>query len=214
MKKCAHNYKRKGRTHGCLKCYLSSHPWSKFAWVAKRRCTNKKNDNYHYYGGRGIEYRMTTEQVKFLWKRDKAGSMGRPSIDRINNDGHYEISNCRFIELAENNSLAHRGERHPMAKLTEIAVKKIISHLNSGKKIVNIAKEFSMSPQAIGDIKSGKRWKHIDRSMDKAGEPGEDKCTCGNLIYTEAVGNTGHMMNCPEYPRPTPPSGKSGPEGK
>ena len=28
--------------------------------------------------------------------------MKRPSIDRINNDGHYELSNCRFIEASEN----------------------------------------------------------------------------------------------------------------
>lgn len=57
---------------------------------------------YYRYGGRGIECRITEEELKELWFQDKAYEMDQPSIDRIDNDGHYEYSNCRFIELEEN----------------------------------------------------------------------------------------------------------------
>ncbi len=38
----------------------------------------------------------------WLWIRDKAGKMKRPSIDRINSGGNYTLNNCRFIELSAN----------------------------------------------------------------------------------------------------------------
>lgn len=60
---------------------------------------------YARYGGRGIEMRLTLQEIELLWNRDAAGSMKKPSIDRINSDGHYELSNCRFIERQENSRL-------------------------------------------------------------------------------------------------------------
>ncbi len=32
--------------------------------------------------------------------------MKSPSVDRINIDGHYEVSNCEFIEFSENSQRA------------------------------------------------------------------------------------------------------------
>jgi uncharacterized protein YqkB len=31
-------------------------------------------------------------------------SMKRPTLDRIMSGGHYELSNCRFLELRDNSS--------------------------------------------------------------------------------------------------------------
>lgn len=68
----------------------------------KQRCNNPNSNNYIYYGMKGIKCLITVEEIKELWERDEAFNMKKPSIDRIDNDGNYEYSNCRFIELNEN----------------------------------------------------------------------------------------------------------------
>jgi hypothetical protein len=42
------------------------------------------------------------DDLEFLWNRDNASQMDRPSIDRIDSKGHYVLTNCRFIELLDN----------------------------------------------------------------------------------------------------------------
>jgi len=91
--------------------YRISHPWINTRTRIKQRCTNKNNDNYSRYGGRGIKCLITSDELKQLWFRDKACEMKQPSIDRVDNDGNYEYSNCRFIELSENSKKQHRDSK-------------------------------------------------------------------------------------------------------
>jgi len=51
------------------------------------------------------------------------------------------------------------GAKHPAAKLTDESVVVI---LNDHRKHKEIAAEFGVSRQLIDEIKSGKRWKHIE----------------------------------------------------
>ena len=88
------------------------HPWSLVLSSCKSRCSNPKQDSWPYYGGKGIKCLLTKIQIKELWFRDNASSMKIPSIDRLNSDGHYEFSNCRFIEKSENVSRANLGKTH------------------------------------------------------------------------------------------------------
>lgn len=68
--------------------------------MMKQRCSNPKNPAYKYYGGRGIK-------VCERWKvfDNFLSDMGeRPTgmkLDRINNDGNYELSNCRWATHKE-----------------------------------------------------------------------------------------------------------------
>lgn len=77
-------------------------PWRRSYLSARIRCNSSKCLMYKRYGGRGIKFLMTRDDFKKLWFRDKAYKMGRPTIHRINNDGNYEVSNCKYVELSEN----------------------------------------------------------------------------------------------------------------
>jgi hypothetical protein len=66
----------------------------------KRRCLNPNQHDWKYYGGRGVkvcERWMTFDN--FLADMGECPPDG--SIDRMNNDGDYEPTNCRWIPQVE-----------------------------------------------------------------------------------------------------------------
>lgn len=77
-------------------------PWASVYYRVRQRCNDKRHDSYPNYGGRGIKCLLTKEEIKRIWFRDGADQMEWPSIDRVDVDGDYEFSNCRFVELSKN----------------------------------------------------------------------------------------------------------------
>lgn len=82
----------------------------------KQRCYNKNHDKYHYYGGRGIT--ICQDWLNdFMSFRTWAYSNGYSedlTIDRIDNNGNYEPSNCRWVD----DKIQHRNTRRIMATNT------------------------------------------------------------------------------------------------
>jgi hypothetical protein len=88
----------------------------------KRRTLNPKNKNYKDYGGRGIticdEWKNDVKSF-YDWAMSNGYEENKGlSIDRIDNDGNYEPSNCRWVtqtmqcrnqRIQKNNTSGYKG---------------------------------------------------------------------------------------------------------
>ena len=86
-------------THG-----LCRHPLMSIWRAMKERCYNPNCKDFKNYGGRGIKIcdRWLESFTNFL--QDMGERPEGTSIDRINNDGNYEISNCRWASRLDQNN--------------------------------------------------------------------------------------------------------------
>jgi len=82
-----------------------------------QRCLNPKNPSYKYYGGRGITF--CDRWLKYEnFKKDMYDSYlehfnkhnGDTSIDRKDNNGNYELSNCHWATQREQNCNQRRNK--------------------------------------------------------------------------------------------------------
>ena len=118
------------------------------------------NRNYHHYknyGGRGITIcpEWANDYTKF---RDWALSNGYVEglqINRINNNGNYEPSNCNFVISQINN------QNQSTTKLTIEKAKEIKAKYNLGYYTQKqLAIEYSVCRTLISFIINNKRWEN------------------------------------------------------
>jgi hypothetical protein len=130
---CFHsdNMRRKKTTHN--DSYSPEHrAWSK----AKSRCFNPKDKAFCNYGGRGITMcdRWKNSYENFI--ADMGRRLDGFSLDRIDVNGNYEPSNCRWADkitqannTRTNRFLTHKGKTQTASEWArEIGVKRTIIH--------------------------------------------------------------------------------------
>lgn len=130
IKEVAGSSLRQGKSNscGCLKSNLQSERNFKHGesdtrlykiWGGiKSRVLNENDTSFEYYGGRGIT--ICDEWIEFIPFRDWSLTNGyndELSIDRIDVDGNYEPSNCRWISMEKqmsnmttNNLITYNGK--------------------------------------------------------------------------------------------------------
>lgn len=152
---------RKGRpTHGL--CHLSEYSVYK---AAKKRCQNPNCLHYHRYGGRGIEFRFLSfpEFLAAIGPRPDA----QHSIDRIDNDGHYEVGNVRWATHKEQckNRIQNtwsKGATNPKARLKEEQVLEIRRRWKAGDNYRLLAREFGVSESCVQFVIHRRSWQFLE----------------------------------------------------
>ena len=146
------NYKHGGR-------YTKLHT----VWVdMKQRVLNIKNKSYKDYGGRGITIcpEWVNDYAKFRDWALNNGYIEGLQINRINNNGNYEPSNCNFVTVEENLRNTRRN----------VVTMQIANEIRYFYKIDNytqkeLSERYNVSEQTIYRIINNKSWKENSKKL-------------------------------------------------
>ncbi len=122
--------------------------WSRM----KRRCFNVNDQAYDDYGGRGITVCDSWRNSFDTFLADMGLRPSGMSIDRINNDGHYEPSNCRWAtpsQQAANRRSYRWGFKHKTQKWRRDVRRKIVEFINLNGEPDQAAKKFKVSVKTV-----------------------------------------------------------------
>lgn len=97
---------------------------------AKQRCTNEKSPRWYTHGGRGIKFLFTSfeEFLKDIGPRPEG-----MTLDRIDNDGHYEKGNVRWASPSQ--QVSNRRKYHRNFRARNEVAKHFIVTTPTGEKL-------------------------------------------------------------------------------
>lgn len=111
------------------------------------RCTNRKNPNYKHYGGKGITVCQRWAESFKHFHDDMGNRPSGMSIDRIDPNGNYEPSNCRW---ATNREQRMNQARSTISIEQAAEVRRLRELHGWGQN--TIAKHLGISPGAAGGV--------------------------------------------------------------
>ena len=152
---------RKGATRGCQSC---SQKCGAPKWLlhrmeaARQRCTNPNAAGYRWYGGRGIQFRFPTVAAAAVWVMQNLGLHRESELDRVNNDGHYEPGNLRWVSRKLN--VANRSvskavafhqfrQVHPEVKYADNTLRNLLCQGLTPEQIVERWNQPSCKPKGV-----------------------------------------------------------------
>ena len=120
-----------------------------------RRCYSPSDENYKWYGAKGIKMCdewLNNRKLFFDWAMSN-GYKDNLTIDRINNNGNYEPSNCRWVTTKVNN------RNRPTTRLSfEDAQDIRNAYLLGCFTQKEIAEGYGVCSQYVGQIINNQKW--------------------------------------------------------
>lgn len=151
-------------------------------WAMMCRCFTKSTTHYARYGGRGIT--VCEQWKKFENFYDDMGDMpsSKHTLDRINNDGNYEPSNCRWATRKEQgnnrNTCVYLTYNNEKMSITRWAEKLGISEVTLQTRI---KKGWSVNDALSIPVRNKKEIEFNGRSMSIP-KWADEIGVCGNTI--------------------------------
>lgn len=118
----------------------------------KRRCYNPNELFYPHYGGRGIAVCDRWKDSFETFMADMGNCPDGYSIERINVDGNYEPSNCKWIPRRE------QARNTRKSKLTKADAIVIVQRSDAGESSKQLASDFLVDRTMINKIVRGECW--------------------------------------------------------
>lgn len=94
---------RAGKSNGCQVCTNANKKYnkeelriSKLGFAARDRCVNEDNKSFDKYGARGIKFKFDSVEAYVSYVKTLPGYFTGAEIDRIDNEGNYEVGNLRW----------------------------------------------------------------------------------------------------------------------
>ena len=123
-------------------------------WAQMRtRCNNENYFEYRYYGGRGIKICKRWDKFENFYEDMFKNYKDNLTIDRIDFNGNYKKSNCRWATIKEQ-CLNKRMFKLSREKIKEIRIKYKKGEYGIG---IFLAREYSVTPSVISEIINKKR---------------------------------------------------------
>ena len=143
----------------CARCYHVDAKYNRklkrrsaeyHAWVnLRRRCLNERDTSFPLYGGRGITVcpQWQSDFDQFLVDVGPKPS-SKHSLDRIDNDGNYEPTNCRWATKKE--QIANRRPNY----ITAVRLKDLLYKEGQLAKYIEAFgdRDFQVEPPKRGNV--------------------------------------------------------------
>lgn len=142
---------RPNESHGHAKAGAYSPTYRSWAGI-KQRCFNPDVKAYADYGGRGITMCDEWRNSFRTFLDDMGECPDGMSIDRIDNDGNYEPTNCRWATKSEQNSNQRRNKGKHM-KIKETIRKEKAKLIRERKEIDRQIKALDVAEKALSPAK-------------------------------------------------------------